>query len=270
MKSFLKLFFLLLFSLSFAVPRLGAEENNPRPKKGWREYFSRGSEESSGRRKKAPRESEETNPEGMVDLIDSPTTNVVDYGGFRLNFRLYKQGSLLSHLSFGVFRRLNLGASWDVEKFIGVDDPSTNPPTLNVKFRVYDGGEALPSFSFGYDGQGRFFDKSKDEYVEKERGLYGVLGRELFAPHLVATGGINIADFKRGTVLGFVGASYTMEEKFVLLLEFDNLRSAPGNRLNAGMRVFPIPALGIDFAVRDLTDSGNRERIVRINYVGSF
>ncbi|OGR82492.1 MAG: hypothetical protein A2902_05645 [Elusimicrobia bacterium RIFCSPLOWO2_01_FULL_64_13] len=268
--------FLVLFWLGlFAVPFLGAEDAGTlKPKRSWKEYFlgrSRGRSLPSRPGAKARADAfEELNPEGMVDLVDAQTTNIVDYGGYRANFRFYSAGGILSHLSFGVFQRLNIGASWDLEDLIGSKSPSTNPPTLNAKFRVYDGGMRLPSVAVGYDGQGRFFNDAKDEYDERERGLYVVFGRELLLPKLEFYGGANIADFKGSKFLGTVGASYTIEQKVALITEYDNIRVARDNRWNAAVRVFPIPSLGIDFGFRRIASNREKERIVRINYVGNF
>ena len=261
--------FITAFVFSFSSFNIRADDDfNHKPKKWWGENSHKNKNKKS--RHSENSDDESLNPEGMADLIDSPTTNVIDYGGFRLNFRFYSKGGILNHISFGVFRRLNLGASWDVEKFIGTEDPATNVPTLNIKIRVFDGGIFLPSFAIGYDGQGRFFNRDTDQYNERERGIYGVFGRELFLPNLETYGGANIAKFKEGTVFGFLGISFNVEQKVALMLEYDNIRQMPSNHLNAGFRVFPLPSLGIDFAVRNITTPSDRERIVRINYVGSF
>lgn len=265
------LFIAALSTLLASQPLPVRAEEGELPERSWRDYLRR------GRRRSAPEEkqsridsSEQTNPEGMVDIIDTPTPNVVDYGGYRLNFRFYKDGGLLSHISFGVFRRLNIGASWDNEKVIGTEDPRTNKPALNAKFRIYDGGSVLPAVALGYDGQGRFFDKAKDEYSERDRGLYLSMGRELFFPRFEVTGGVNISKFKEGEVYGSLGLSYTIEEKFVLMTEYDNIRNGVDNRWNAGIRVFPIPAMHIDFAFRQIASNKDKDRLLRINFVGSF
>ena len=260
---------LIAASLGFSwLAPFAAADDVPAPAKSrrekWKEYLN------GPRRDREPLTEDEAIPQNLVDYIDIPTTNVIDYGSFRLNFRLYSQGGVQNHISFGVFRRLNIGATWDVEKLLGTEDADTHVPTLNVKFRVYDGSEVLPSMAIGYDGQGRFYDKSKDEYRERERGLYGVIGRELFFPHWEFYGGPAIAKFKEGEVTGFLGTSYLIEDKVAIMLEYDNIRTAPDNRLNAGIRIFPIPALAIDFDVRHLAEKDQRERIVRINFVGSF
>ena len=247
------------------------EETKSAGKDKWREYFGLNKRNRPDRARKKQRESdEESNPEGMLDLVDAPTTNVVDYGAYRVNFRFYSAGGVLSHMSFGVFKRLNIGASWDVEQVLGSEDPKTVAPALNVKFRVYDGSQAMPSIAVGYDGQGRFYDRGKEEYSERERGLYIVFGRELFFSNFLAQAGADIAKFRDGEVFGFAGLSYMIEEKVALFSEYDNIRVGPNNRWNAGIRIFPIPSLGIDFAVRQIASIHDKERIVRINYVGTF
>lgn len=273
MKKLTWFFVLFIFTLSTQNFLYSKEKTTDKPKRTWREYFMRGTKEVKSpeiKKESFADDTEDLNPEGMIDLIDMPTSNVIDYGGYRLNFRLYSKGGFLSHISFGVFRRLNIGASWDNEEVIGSENPSTNVPTLSVKFRAYDGGQILPSFALGYDGQGRFFNRTTDEYQERERGLFAVFGRELFFPKLEVHAGANIAKFKEGIVLGFVGLSYTIEQKIALITEYDNIRVGPDNRWNAGIRVFPIPALAIDFAFRRIASDKEKERIVRINFVGSF
>ncbi|OGR87084.1 MAG: hypothetical protein A3A86_05445 [Elusimicrobia bacterium RIFCSPLOWO2_01_FULL_60_11] len=259
---------LLLLSLSLSAPfALNADDaSKPSAKGKWREYF--GLEKTETREKISGREPD--NPESMVDLVDVPTSNVLDYGGFRLNFRLYSEGGVQNHISFGVFRRLNIGASWDIERLLGSEEARTVAPALFVKFRVYDGSVVLPSLALGYDGQGRFYDRDKDEYRERERGLHAVFSKELHFPGLLGHAGANIAKFKDGEVFGFVGFSYVIENKVALLTEYDNIRKGPENRWNAGVRFFPVPSLAIDFAFRRIASRYDKERIIRINWVGTF
>ena len=95
------------------------------------------------------------------------------------------------------------------------------------------------------------------------------MGHEI-VQHLEAHAGANIAKFREGTILGFAGLSYQVEEHLSLLAEYDNIRVAAKNRFNAGIRIFPLPSLAIDFAFRRIGSAEDKERIVRINYVGSF
>ncbi len=269
-----KYFFIMLSAALCMHANLRAEGDSGKTSKSkWREYFGmdkRDKEKPKKTRPERTHSAEDANPEGMLDLVDIPTANVLDYGGYRLNFRLYSKGGVQSHISFGVFQRLNIGATWDMEQLLGSEEAKTVAPTLNVKFKVYDGADILPAIAVGYDGQGRFFNRDKDEYDERERGLYAAFAREIFFPNFNITAGANIAKFKDGEVYGFTGLSYTIEEKVALFTEYDNIRKGPNNRFNAGIRFFPIPSLGIDFAVRRIGSIYDKERIVRINYVGTF
>ena len=181
-KKFPIIFFIALFSFNFSV-QLHAEDDGVKKERSWRDFLRGGKNKKTIKgRTEDPIEDLQSNPEGIVDLVDMPTSNVIDYGGYRVNFRLYSEGGVVSHLSFGVFRHLNIGASWDNQKVIGTDNQSTNSPTLNIKLRAFDGSYILPSFTIGYEGQGRFFDKTIDQYREREKGLFLVMGRELFFP----------------------------------------------------------------------------------------
>ena len=79
-----------------------------------------------------------------------------------------------------------------------------------------------------------------------------------------------MAEFKDAKVLGSIGISYQVEQRLAVFTEYDNIRVGPENRWNAGVRIFPVPSLGIDFAFRRIASNQDKERIVRINYVGTF
>src|SRR5882724_7201278 len=75
-----------------------------------------------------------------TELIDVPTASIIDYGSFSSRSRLFANGGVVEWLSFGVFQRLNIGASLNVDKFIGTGSPvQITRPDLQVKFRMYDG-----------------------------------------------------------------------------------------------------------------------------------
>src|SRR5450830_1798419 len=84
-------------------------------------------------------------------VIDTPTTGMLDYGSYELNFRLFSGGGILTRMDFGVFRMVNLGLGWEVQKAIGSDNVSSSdkisasPPALYVKVRPFEGGIVLPA-----------------------------------------------------------------------------------------------------------------------------
>jgi hypothetical protein len=203
-------------------------------------------------------------------VIDTPTTGMLDYGAYDLNFRLFSEGGILTRLHFGVFKMVNLGFGWEVSRAIGTQNVTVSPPSLFLKIRPYAGGMVLPAFAFGYDGQGYFYDRDRSEYLQKEKGIFLEFGREVLLPGLVLNAGANMADFKNNTVFGFLNASFTIEEKFLFLAEYDNINYLPDSRLNAGFRLFVTDDLGVDVAARDIGAGRTAERILRINYVGRF
>lgn len=205
-------------------------------------------------------------------VIDTPTTGMLDYGGYNLNFRLFSDGGVLTRLDFGVFRMVNLGFGWEMSQVIGTQDVSVAPPGLCLKIRPFEGGMVLPEFVIGFDGQGYFYDRDISEFTHKERGIFMALGREMLFPGFKATLGCNISDFKTNKIMGFSNVFINLEEKFVLLIELDNIHYAPENRVSFGFRFSITEDLTVDLAGRDVGAPADRdtERIVRVNYLGRF
>ncbi|MBI4248883.1 MAG: hypothetical protein HY611_05220 [Elusimicrobia bacterium] len=213
-----------------------------------------------------------------VGIIDVPTAGVLDYGSFGIRTRFFSGGGVLNWLSFGVFQRLSIGASFHVDRFIGDDSPvDLARPELQLKFRFFDGDRLLPALAAGFDGQGYFYNRSTRRFSEKGKGLYLAASQEILTPGLMTHYGLNISDFDSDDVYGFLGLSYNIQDKASLLAEFDNLRRSDQNRLNAGVRIYATPFLSLDLGVREIGKSEflsgqhrKSERIVQFRYVGNF
>jgi hypothetical protein len=216
-------------------------------------------------------------------VIDTPTTGMIDYGGYNLDFRLFSQGGLLTRLDFGVFKMVNLGFGWELSKVIGTENITVGPPALYLKLRPFEGGAVLPAFAIGYDGQGNFFDKTANEFTQKEKGVFIVFGREIFAPGMDFSVGANMNDFKKNNVFGFTSLAYNVEDKVAFLAEWDRVNYIPDSFVNLGLRIFVTDTLSIDVAGRDigayakapnangvLVPTRQPERIVKISYTGRF
>lgn len=227
----------------------------------------------------APLYSAETNRTARV--IDTPTTGMIDYGSFSLDFRLFSEGGVLTRLEFGVFKIVNLGLGWEVSKVIGAENAVVGPPSLYFKLLAFEGGMVLPAFAIGYDGQGNFFDKAANEFSQKEKGIFLVFGREILTPGLEFNIGCNMNDFKKNSVFGFTSLSYVVEDKVAFLAEWDRVNYIPDSFVNVGMRMFVTEGLSIDVAGRDIGSYEERtvnnitvyrkpERIVKISYSDRF
>ena len=206
-------------------------------------------------------------------IIDIPTAEVVEYSNYDLNIRMHGAGGVLSKMTFGVFKPINIGISWDVDKLIGAGSTiiDTRPPAILFKARVFEGGLKLPAIALGYDGQGYgTYDSDTDKYQYREKGVYLVLTREYLVPGLEMSFGGNIFDFDSDGVYGFVGATFGIENKVLILSEYDNIKKMPQNRANLGMKLFITDNVDVAIAGRDLFKGTQSERIAIVNYRGKF
>ncbi|MFA5779979.1 MAG: hypothetical protein WC947_07560 [Elusimicrobiota bacterium] len=206
-------------------------------------------------------------------IIDIPTAEVVEYSNYDLSFRLHGAGGVLSKMTFGVFKPINIGISWDVDKLIGTGSQKidTRPPAILFKAQVFGGGLKLPAISLGYDGQGYgTYNSDTDKYQYREKGVYLVFTREYLVPGLEMSCGGNIFDFDSDGVYGFLGAAFGIENKVLILSEYDNIKKMPQNRANLGMKLFITDNVDVEVAGRNLFKGTQSERTVIINYRGKF
>jgi hypothetical protein len=215
-------------------------------------------------------------------LIDIPTAETIDLYAMEMNFRLYSEGGILSRLNFGVFRRLNLGISWDVSRVIGTKAPEARPPAMALKFRIYDGSNKFPAIAIGYDGQGYNYDPSSGTYAHKEKGMYIVGGMEAFMNNLWLHAGASLSFYREDNkdktyTTGFIGGDFSLvdQDKKVLSLvaEYDNIsRGSNEARFNAAVRFYPAPPLTLDFAFRNIIPKtgSETERLLKIDYQTKF
>jgi len=212
-------------------------------------------------------------------LIDIPTASALDLGGFQSRTRFFSSGGFLETLGFGVYPRVNLGVSFNVDRLVGNDSPvQIRRPELNMKIRFFDGDRLIPAFAMGFNGQGYFYNKPSKTYNQKQRGLYFVGSQEIGLPGLQAHAGMNIWDFDSNGVGGFLASSLNIRDRVKLMVEWDNLNSIFDSRFNSGLRVYMTPNFNFDFAVRGIGQGGRHpdgqprdpERVMQFKYIGHF
>lgn len=210
-------------------------------------------------------------------IMDSPTTGILNYGGYDVSFRFFSGGSVQTRLDFGVFKFMYLGIAWELDDFVGNDNVTVAIPALSVKIRLYEGNMTWPSLAIGYDGQGYFYDTDYDgDYMQRERGLYLVTGREVFLEGLNVNLGLNVNEFDEFALHAFINAIIPIaRDTFFFMAEYDNMGYFPDARLNFGLRLNLTEAVGIDFMMRDCwgKDSDDKlpnERVFRVSYSGKF
>ena len=214
-----------------------------------------------------------------TELVDAPTSAVLDYGGYASRSRFYSQGGLLQYISFGVFQGLSLGGSLTIDGIIGSDrSVRMRAPNVQLKWRFYDGDGLLPSLAVGFDGQGFDYNQTSRRYNERQRGFYLVGTEELGLAGLQAHPSIAISDTDTNAFGGALPFSYNIKDKVLIMLEWDNINNFLDSRLNSGFRAYVTPRFSIDFAVRSIGqggafsngDSRGPERIVQLKYSANF
>ncbi|MFQ5867119.1 MAG: hypothetical protein ACE5IT_03890 [bacterium] len=211
----------------------------------------------------------------VVDLIDTPTPQIVEQGGYNVNFRFYSLESkgggndigLLAGLFFGMLEHMNLGVYLDTENIIGNQNIKLRRPRLFVKFRVFSGTQYFPAIGVGYDDQG--YGEYRDrKYEQREKGFFIVLCKENFIRQLEVCTGINGYDFDKFRMRGFISVFSRLGENVIPMLEFDNLGGGNQNRINMGIRYFITPNLNVEVDGKDVADGF--DRIFRIGYMSAF
>jgi hypothetical protein len=214
-----------------------------------------------------------------TDVIDAPTSAVLDDHGYSSRSRFYSQGGILEYLAFGAYPGVNLGVSAAVDGFVGNQkNVRMRAPDAQVKWRFFEGDQALPSMSVGYDGQGYEYNTASQRFNERQRGFYLVATKELWAPGLMIHPSFNISDFNSNAVFGALPLTLNIRDKVELLLEWDNIANWSASRFNAGLRFYLNQHFHADFAVRSIGAGGyysdgqpkGPERIVQLKYSNSF
>jgi len=214
-----------------------------------------------------------------TEIIDAPTTAVLDNYGYAARSRFYSRGGLLQYLSFGVYPGVNLGASMAVDNLIGDErGVRLRAPTAQVKWRFYEGDEQLPSFAVGFDGQGYRYNAGDRRFNQRQRGFYVVASKELGIPGFQIHPSFNISDFDSNGIFGSIPFTLNIRDKVSILMEWDNINNWSDSRLNLGLRAYVTPHFNVDFAVRAIGAGGfygdgaprGPERIIQIRYSNSF
>ena len=214
-----------------------------------------------------------------TEVIDTPTTAVLDNYGYSARSRFYSRGGLLQYLSFGVYPGVNLGASGAIDGLIGDErHVRLRAPTAQVKWRFYEGDNQMPSLAVGFDGQGYRYNSGNRRFNQRQRGVYVVATKELGIPGLQIHPSFNISDFDSNGIFGSIPVSLNIHDKVSILAEWDNINNWSDSRLNMGLRTYLTQNFHVDFAIRSIGAGGfygddaprGPERVVQLMYSNSF
>ncbi len=213
-------------------------------------------------------------------LIDVPTAEVYDRYQASFLTRVYEHGTVMESIDFGVYPRLNIGVSAAIHNWIGSSNSvKVLDPAFQAKWKIYDGNLYLPAIALGYDGRrygygyeekNHTYNRHSHHYMDKRKGGYLALTREIFVPGLTLNAGLNFSDFDWDELHYFTGMYYKVLRQVTLLTEWDSIRNIRDSRFNMGARFYLHPALALDAAFRRIGRGDENERILQLRYVTTF
>lgn len=211
-------------------------------------------------------------------VIDIPAHGVLSYGSYEFGFKFFDKGNIVANVDFGVFKFLDVGLSWELDRFVGNDNIKVAAPALNIRAEVYEGSMIFPGISVGYNGQGTFVDTSiKGGFVQMARGLYLVSAREILFEGFMLNAGVNVNDFSTVKIYGFISTMLTaIKDLAYFMAEYDHIHYFSDARLNCGVRISLSENVDVDCIVKDCFGKNNdtmrltNERVLRISHSGKF
>lgn len=205
-------------------------------------------------------------------FVDTPTAEIAPIRSLGVNTRMFTGGGVLSYFDFTVLERLSIGTSFTFEHLIGNNDEKVKmlPPSLQLKFRFYDGDTYVPALAMGFDNQGFNYNHDDDKYLQTAKGFYVVGTKEVFLPGLMINPGFNITvnGFEFAKLSGFIGAQYNIRDVVSVMTEWDHIHIIDESRLNSGLRIYITDSFAIDIALRDYNHKA--ERIAQLKYTCSL
>lgn len=199
--------------------------------------------------------------EGVLNLVDTPTSYIYPKGEYGVNLRVYDDGSLLFRFALALTNYLMLGVPLDIRHFIGKKEIEIElPPVIWAKLRLTRPKIPLP-LTIGYD---------PIDYGERTRGVYLVTTIPTYPLRLPIEWhlgmNLDLEDPGRRGICGFVGLDLSINPYLLFYTELDGL-NLKGKRtfLNLGLRYLASEHLELDLNLQDI-QSANPDRFICFEY----
>ena len=221
-------------------------------------------------------------------LVDLPTAGVLPHTSFAFDMEFYQSDGLLAGVSFGLFNRVILGASYGGTRIIGTESPSWNKHAgMAIKIRFLDETDALPAIAVGYSSQGKgSYVDSLQRYTVKSPGLYAAASKNYrLLGFLSVHGGVNYSLEREDGSTGpnaYAGAEKSIGPFASAVAEYnfglnDNNSRALGEGkgyLNAGLRASIGNGFTLGLYLKDIfqnqKDVTFGDRTLQIEYIARF
>ncbi len=220
-------------------------------------------------------------------LIDMPTSGIMERGSVGLTTELLPFGTVIAKVEAGIFDNISIGLSYGGSNIIGSGEPDWYPfpPGVNFRFRVMNESVLIPSLTVGFDtqGKGEYFNDEK-RYGIKAPGIFAAASKNFgLLGYLSLHGTVNYTVLEDNDGDNFinlmVGAEKTLGSSFSLLIEYnfafnDNSTNEFGEGkgyLNMGIRWSIANGVTVGFDLRDLLankqwDATSADRALMIEF----
>ncbi|MDP3831276.1 MAG: hypothetical protein Q8Q47_08395 [Ignavibacteriaceae bacterium] len=223
------------------------------------------------------------------NLIDLPTAGILQKGNVSVTSDLMAAGVLISKIEVGTFENISFGISYGGSNLIGTGMPKWNKlPAVNFRFRMFDESISYPTFTLGFDSQGKgeYFDSSS-RYDLKSPGFFAAASKNFsFLGYLSLHGVLNYSlEHKDGDNFAnlMIGVEKTIGKRVSFLMEYDfafndnksrNFGKGDGY-LNVGVRWAMAEGFTLGVDLRDLLSNkkwspGSADRAFKLEYIQSI
>jgi hypothetical protein len=212
-------------------------------------------------------------------IVDMPTAGVLAKGKIGAYIHVFESGGIMTEVSYGIFKNVNVGTSYSFTNIIGSGEPDVQGiPGFHVRARLLDEAIYYPAITLGASTQGRgAFLKTFKSFQTPSPGGFIALSKAFTwqAGTLALHAGTNYSF--EGTaekkVSYYGGVEQSLLKNLAITLEYNALLQQGGDGLaNAALRWSFAPGLTAELQLRNLLKR-NDAPIVRnlaLEYVTSF
>ncbi|MES2766273.1 MAG: hypothetical protein V4642_10410 [Bacteroidota bacterium] len=213
-------------------------------------------------------------------IVDMPTAGVIAKGKISAYTHAFENGGIMAEVSYGVFKNINIGASYSGTGIIGSGAMSFQGiPGAHIRARILDEAIYYPGILLGVQTQGRgAFLKALKSFQTPSPGAFIALSKAFTWKYgtLALHSGANYSFEGNSTnrkVSYYGGVEQSLLKNVAITLEYNALLQEGGDGLaNAALRWSFAPGLTAELQLRNLLKRAD-EKIVRniaLEYVMSF
>jgi hypothetical protein len=212
-------------------------------------------------------------------IVDMPTAGVIAKDKIGAYIHVFEGGGIMTEVSYGVFKNINIGTSYSFTNVIGSGEPDVQGvPGFHVRARLLDESIYYPAITLGASTQGRgAFLKSAKSFQTPSPGAFLALSKAFtwqlgtLAIHAGANYSFEGTTEKKVSYYG--GIEQSLSRNIAITLEYNALLQMNGDGLaNAALRWSFAPGLTAELQLRNLLKRADAPTVrnFALEYVTNF